>query len=128
MNIISVCVIAVFAVICSAALRSYGSEIAGLLTLAAVVMLSLLALPYAQSVIVSITGLSEQAAVRTEYVQALIKSVGICFLTRISADICRENGGQSAASEVELCGRLAILMIACPLYADLISLVGSFLK
>ena len=128
MEMISVCVVAVFAVVISTALRKESGEIAALLLVAAAVLTAILAVPYARRVLTSLSGFSEQAAVKEEYMQALVKSVGISLLTRIAADICRENGGQSAASGVELCGRLSILLIACPLYAELIKTVGSFLK
>ncbi len=127
MNIISVCIAAVFAVLCSAALRNYSGEIASLLLLASVVFIALMTLPYVQSVLAQISGLSDDALIGTSYLQTLIKAVGICWLTHITANICRENGGQSAAAQVELCGRLSILILACPLYADILTLVSGFL-
>ncbi len=127
-NIVSVCVLAVFAVILGAALRKENGEIAALLLTAAAVLIAFAAVPYVQRVTEQLSELSEQAAVKAEYMQALVRAVGICVLTRTGADICRENGGQSAASGVELFGRLAVLLIACPLYADLIKTVGAFLS
>ena len=128
MDMISVCAVGIFAVICAAALRKYSGEAAALMLISAVIMLTFIALPYAESMIRQIRMFSDAAFVKTEYLQALLKSVGICYLTHITADICRENGGQSTASQVELCGRLAILMIACPLYADILTMVSSFLQ
>ncbi len=128
MNIIPVCVISIFTVICAVSLRKYSGEIASLLLVAAVILTAVFAIPCAQSIISSIEGFSAAASVREEYVQALVKTVGICYLTQLTADICRENGGQSAAAQAEICGRLAVLLIACPLYADLINVVAGFVE
>ena len=128
MNIVSVCVVSVFAVICAAALRKYSPETSSLLMTAAVVITAIFMLPFFRSVVESVEAFTEAAQVKPIYVEALVKSVGICCLTRIAADICRENGGQSAAAQTELCGRIAILLIACPLYGELISVISEFLK
>ncbi|MBQ1546350.1 MAG: hypothetical protein IIZ59_02325 [Clostridia bacterium] len=128
MNIVSVCAVCVFAVICAAALRKYSPETSSLLLTAAVVMTALCMLPYFQKVINSIEAFSDSAQIKPIYIESLVKSVGICCLTRIAADICRENGGQSAAAQTELCGRIAILIIACPLYGELISAISDFLR
>lgn len=127
MNVISVCVLGVFAVICAAALRKTSPETASMLLVSAVVFIALLSLPYIERVMAQLSGLNETALIKESYLQSMIKSVGICFITQITADVCRENGGQSAATQVELYGKLAILLIACPLYADLLSLVSKLL-
>lgn len=114
--------------ICAAGLRKYTPEIASLLLVSSVVFLALLLMPLAQSVITQMIGLSDAALIEDGYLQALIKAVGICYITQLTADICRENGAQSTATQVELCGKTAILLTACPLYSDLLSLVSKFLE
>lgn len=128
MNMIPVCAVGIFAVICSAALRKTNPEIAALIPVSAVVMIALLMLPYAESAVAAVSGFSEKAMINETYLKALIRSVGICYITQITADICRENGSASTASQVELYGKLAILLIACPLYRDMLELVTRFMK
>ncbi len=120
MNILSVCIIGIFAVVCSVSLRKTCPEAAALLPVSAAVMAALSMLPYAGSIISEISVLSDKAMISSAHLQALIKSVGITVLTKMTADICRENGSQSVASQVELYGRLAILLIALPLYEELV--------
>ena len=115
MNIIPVCVISVFTVICSVSLRRYSGEIASLLLVAAVILTAVFAIPYVQNIVSSIEGFSAAASIKEEYLQALVKTVGICYLTQLTADICRENGGPSAAVQAEICGRPAVVRVAWPL-------------
>ena len=127
MNIVSVCVVGIFAVICSASLRKSCPEAASLLPISAAVTAALFMLPYAQSVISEITSFSDKAMINEAHLKALIKAVGITILTRTTADICRENGSQSVASQVELCGRLSILITALPLYGELVRTAAEFI-
>ena len=126
-SIAAVCAAAMFTALCAVFLRKYAPETASLIVTGGAVMIGLLLLPYAESAVSSVMNFSESASLAPEYISALVKSVGICFLTQLTADICRENGSASLASQVELCGRLAVLVIACPLYGDLLGLVGELL-
>ncbi len=128
MDIISICVLGVFAVLSSLALRKYNGEISALLIISAVVLMSLLAVPVLSSLFDSVRDLTSAANIKNEYISILIKSLGVCYITQISVDICRENGSQSVASQIEIAGKLIILLMAIPVYSDLIALIYDFLQ
>lgn len=127
MNIISVCVLGIFAVLASVALRKYNGEISMLMIISAIVMMCLLALPVLSELFDSVRDLTSSANINSEYISVLLKSLGICYITQISVDICRENGSSSIASQIEIAGKLIILLLAIPLYGDLIEMIASFL-
>ncbi len=127
MDIISICVLGVFAVLGSVAIRKYNGEISALLVLSAVVLMALTALPVLNRLFDSITELTSSVNIKSEYISVLMKSLGICYITQISVDICKENGSQSVASQIEIAGKLIILMMAIPIYGDLISMIYNFL-
>ncbi len=52
----------------------------------------------------------------SEYLTVLLKSLGICFLTQLAADICRDSGEGTLASQAETAGKTALLIIALPLF------------
>lgn len=52
----------------------------------------------------------------SEYLEILIKSLGICFLTQLAADICRDSGEGTLATQAETAGKTALLIIALPLF------------
>ena len=49
------------------------------------------------------------------YFTVLLKGLGICFLTRLAGDICRDSGEGALAVQAETAGRTA-LVIALPLF------------
>ena len=53
------------------------------------------------------------------YSRVLIKTLGIALLTKICSDICRDCGEGTLASGVELCGKIAILLLCIPMIGEL---------
>ncbi len=51
-----------------------------------------------------------------EYLTILMKSLGICFLTQLAADICRDSGESALATQAEAAGKTALFVIALPLF------------
>ena len=54
-------------------------------------------------------------------VTILFKAVGICLLTQLAGDVCRDSGESSIASKIELAGRAAILLTAMPLIQEVLA-------
>ena len=46
----------------------------------------------------------------------LMRSLGICILTQFAVDSCKDAGESALASKVELAGKIAVLLIALPLF------------
>ncbi len=128
MNIISVCVLGVFAVLGGVALRKYNGELAAMMMISAVVLMCVMAIPVLSELFSSVRDLTSAANINSEYISVLIKSLGICYITQISVDICRENCSSSVASQIEIAGKLIILLLAVPLYGDLIAMIYGFLN
>jgi stage III sporulation protein AD len=51
----------------------------------------------------------------------LFKTLGLCFLAQFAADSCRDAGENALASKVELAGKLAIVILALPLFEKITS-------
>jgi len=62
-----------------------------------------------------------------EYIEILIKSLGICFITQIACDTCKDVGQGAISSKLEIAGKLAILLISLPLFQALLSIVTTLL-
>lgn len=63
--------------------------------------------------------LSGEAA---KYTSAIAKVVGCGYLFGISADMCRELGEAGIAKAVIVCGRIEILLIAAPYFAEILKI------
>ncbi len=55
-----------------------------------------------------------------EYSAVVFKALGVCLVTKIAADICRDSGQNTIASHVETAGRAALLVLSLPLLASVL--------
>lgn len=62
------------------------------------------------------------------YAGTVFKGLGICILSSTAADICRDSGQQTAASNVESAGRVAMLLLAMPLLADVLAAAAGIIE
>ncbi|MBR6676503.1 MAG: hypothetical protein IKL24_04140, partial [Clostridia bacterium] len=51
----------------------------------------------------------------SEYAPVLLKALAVCYITYITADICRGAGEESLAGAVVLTGKLQLMALAMPL-------------
>jgi len=76
----------------------------------------------------SIELIFDRGGMEREHIQILLKCLGICIVSQIASDSCRDSGENSIASKVELAGKLSILIIGLPLFSDILSVAVDFLS
>lgn len=64
----------------------------------------------------------------TGYLQPVLKAFGICVITQIAADICRDAGQQTVAGHVETAGRAATVIIALPMLSSVLSVSAGIIR
>ena len=64
----------------------------------------------------------------SEYIGILIRMLGIAFVAEFSSDMCRENGFNTISSQIELIGKLSILLISTPIIKALCDTIFAFMK
>ena len=58
----------------------------------------------------------------------LFKAVAVGYVSRVGSDVCRDLGAESVATKVELCGRAELLLLALPLFAEVLEIAYSLLS
>lgn len=104
-------------------LKQYCREQAMFSSIAVCVMVLTAALAFASPVIEQLESLFEKTSLDKAYFKALLKAVGICYMTGITADICRDSGEQSLASAAEIWGRMALLTLTLPMIDSLLGII-----
>ena len=59
------------------------------------------------------------------YLLLVFKALGVCLLTQFSADACLDAGEKALASRVEFAGRIAVVLLALPLFEEIAEAVLS---
>ncbi|MDE6434907.1 MAG: stage III sporulation protein AD [Lachnospiraceae bacterium] len=61
------------------------------------------------------------------YFEILIKIIGISYLCEFTANICRESGFVSVASQVELGGKLTMMVLSMPILLAIVEMITGVL-
>lgn len=100
-------------------LRQMQPAAAGLLCAALSVMVLSVALPQLAAYVGSIREFLLSLGLEGEYYQVMLKAMGIVLVTQLCAQVCRDMDASSVAQRAELCGRLALLGVALPVFLSL---------
>lgn len=68
------------------------------------------------------------ASIDSQYLEILLKMLGISYLSEFAASLCRDGGYGSAAGQIELFGKLSILVVSMPVVRALLETMGGLLS
>lgn len=127
MNLTAIIGIALIAMILCVLLKGYRPEYSVFLSLIAGIIILLMALDALTPMMETLSQLIEVSGQGKETFSILLKALGVCFITQLSADACRDAGEGAIASKVELAGKVVILLLAMPLFEQIISVATSLM-
>lgn len=108
-------------------LRVQRPELAMCLGLAAAAVVTLLLVRQIAPLISTMRRMLAMTTLPTEGFSVVLKAAGVCLLTQITADTCRDAGETALAAKAELAGRVLMLMLAVPLFEELLTLVTTLI-
>lgn len=109
-------------------LRAWRPELALCLSLAAGALVLILLLGQVAPLLTAIKRLVDAGGLPEEHLAVVLKAAGICLLTQLAADTCRDAGESALAGKAELVGRVLLLLLAVPLFEDILALVTGLLQ
>ncbi len=124
---IRIVAIGVVAAILAAWVKTVKPEYALWVTLAAGVFLGLSAILKLETIVSELHFLQEYFSTYGSYFKLLIKIIGITYLAEFSADLCKDAGANTLASQIELFGKLSILVLCMPIMTSLLETIDYFL-
>ena len=77
-------------------------------------------------VLAVINRMQEYVELDTGYIAILVKMIGITYVSEFSANLCRDAGYQAVAGQIEMFGKLSILVISMPVLLVLLETLGGF--
>ncbi|WMJ23023.1 SpoIIIAC/SpoIIIAD family protein [Paludicola sp. MB14-C6] len=122
MNIYAIIGIAIVSTAICILMKQYKPEYAMLVSLACGLVLFAMILVSLVPAFEAMQSLMKRAAINNEYTKAIIKTLGVCYVTQLASDSCRDAGQTAIASKVELCGKVFIVIISLPLFENLVEI------
>lgn len=74
-----------------------------------------------------IKSIGEKIQIKSTYILALLKMLGVTYVAEFSSAICRDAGYQTIAQQIEIFSKLTILALSMPILLALLETIQAFL-
>ncbi|MCI9413684.1 MAG: stage III sporulation protein AD [Clostridiales bacterium] len=128
MEVAAVVGLTVAAAFLAVILRQQRPEYALAIGLMAGVAILTLIITKAVPVFNSLKELLDKASLPVEYGAVLFKALGVCLLTQLASDACEDAGEKALAAKAELAGKVALLILALPLFQKVAEMAASLMN
>lgn len=119
--------IAFIGILCYKLIKDTKPDLAPLLLIAVGAVILILLSDSISNAITVFLQLSEQAGLSKSVFSALIKIIGIGYLTEYSASICDDLGCSSIGKKIEIGGKITIFTMTIPIITEIIREIGDLL-
>ncbi len=123
MQIVSICGIGICGALLCLILRRDHPEFSAIAAVACAVAMILAVLDSLGTAFAFADEMLSTSGIPDMYIAAVMKSLGIAYITQFSVDMCRDSGQSGIASKIELAGKIAILITAIPILRELLDIV-----
>lgn len=119
MTIFEIAVIALCSIILSGLLKKVSSEQGLLLSIASIVLILLIVLETAAPFIGQMKSIADSSGFTGNYLDILLKALGITVVGQITESICKDCGESALAYGVNIAAKIAVLMLSLPIISTI---------
>jgi len=127
-NLFSLVGLGIVAAVVAVVMRQHRPEFALIVSIAAGALILGGVLVAMLPVLSQIQAIFGSATVPQQYVQILFRALGLCFITQIACDACKDAGEGAIGAKVELAGKISVLVLSLPLFVHVLDIVRVLLR
>ena len=127
-EIVKIIGVAFITTIAAILLKQTKPELSFVLTVTGVILIFMLIADSLQNTLTIFEKIATLTGVQNSLIKALLKIVGVGYLTEFGAGILNDFGSHSIADKVILGGKITIVVLAIPIIEGLLTMVSGFLK
>ncbi|MGN0612251.1 MAG: SpoIIIAC/SpoIIIAD family protein [Ruminiclostridium sp.] len=127
MNIIAFVGAGIIGTVLSVVLKQYKPEFGMYITLITGMLMLGAAVSAVKPALDMISSYMEIADPDSVYAEILIKTLAVCYLTQMAGESCIDAGETSIAAKIALAGKIAVVLIALPLFEKLMEVIKQLL-
>ena len=123
MDVVKIALTAVVGALLAVKMKQYQAEYSVYIVLATGLLLLFFCCDALYSIMDLVMKLGEILEGQAVYLKILAKLVGIAYICEFASDICVDAGYQALSNQVQMLGKLAILVSAIPLFTSLMNTI-----
>ncbi|MEA5011678.1 MAG: SpoIIIAC/SpoIIIAD family protein [Angelakisella sp.] len=120
MNLFSVTVFCLVGAILCLVLKQYKPEFALLISLGCSIVVMLFILEGITQVRDELDLILQNSMLNSDLMVVVFKCLGVCVLTELASQTCKDAGEGAIAAKVELAGKVSLLILSLPLFVRLL--------
>ena len=121
--IVKIAVLAITGAFLVSQIRGLKPEYGQVLLMAMGVFLFFFALSYLDAIKELLGSITEHITIKQTYLTILMKMTGIAYVCEFASSLCKDAGCQTIASQIEMVGKLSMLLISIPIITSLTDIV-----
>lgn len=126
MEVIKIALFGIVSVILILVLRSYRSDWAMILSLTTGVLIALYLGKFLVDLSQVLQTWENYLQGVSEYMSVLWKALGITYLCEFTGNLCRDSGNTLIAGQIELCGKVAVMLLGMPVLWMLLQTITGY--
>lgn len=126
MEILKIAILGIIGVLLATQFKAVKPEYALYVGLGVCILIFSRGLGILGSVLGQLRALEKYVDVGADYLSVLLKLMGITYICEFSASICRDAGHQAVATQMELLGRVAVMLAGLPILMAVIEQMEGF--
>lgn len=128
MSIIQVGILGVAGVLFAVQLKQEKAEVAVYMCVVLSLLIFFGILDNLKLLVDTIQEIGSYIQIDTSYITTLIKMLGITYLAEFASGICKDAGYQTIATQIEMFGKITILVLSFPILLALLRTIQEFLS
>ncbi|EGG84273.1 stage III sporulation protein AD [Lachnospiraceae bacterium 2_1_46FAA] len=127
MGIIQIGAIGVIGAILAIQFKSGKSEYGIYISIALSLLIFFSIVGKLETIVQVIKSIGEKIQIKSTYITALLKMLGVTYVAEFSSAICKDAGYQTIAQQIEIFSKLTILALSMPILLALLETIQAFL-
>lgn len=128
MDILKIAVLGMVGTLLGVMLKEQKKEYELFVTLGVSLCIFYFILSKLELVLAVISQMQDYVKLDAGYIAILMKMIGITYVAEFSSNLCKDAGYQAVAGQIEMFGKLSILVISMPVLLALLETIGEFLS
>ena len=128
MDIIQVAILGVVGVLLAIQLKQEKVEVAVYMSIVICLLIFFGILDSLEVLVATIREIGSYIQIDGSYILTLIKMLGITYIAEFSSGLCKDAGYTAIAAQIEMFGKLTILVLSLPILLALLRTVQEFLQ
>lgn len=128
MNIIQVGIVGVMGTLLAIQFKSGKSEYGIYISVVISIFIFLSIVGRLEAIVDTIRQISGYIDMNASYIATMIKMLGVAYVAEFASGICKDAGNQTLAVQIEIFGKLTILVLSMPILLALLETIQAFLS